>query len=215
MTVNVAPYITGKATEEERAAASSALFRTGSWGRAWLKTPCMKNVYDLWTYQEIISYLKPDVIVEIGTYHGASAHFLAVICGLIGHGRVVTIDVKDIGEPVPHPRLTYVLGNSTHIQTRHIVHDWAGGQRGMVILDGAHDCESVLSDLLYYSAFVAPKQYLVVEDTNVNGHPDIPEYGPGPWEAVEQFMSYDPPFVVDTNREPFATFNPRGYLRRL
>jgi cephalosporin hydroxylase len=56
---------------------------------------------------------------------------------------------------------------------------------------------------------------LVVEDTNVNGHPVMPDFGPGPWEAARSWLPSHPDFEVDRAREKFlATFNPRGYLRR-
>jgi cephalosporin hydroxylase len=57
---------------------------------------------------------------------------------------------------------------------------------------------------------------VVVEDTNVNGHPVLPDFGPGPMEAVDDFLEEHPEFAVDTSREKYLmTFNPRGYLRRV
>ena len=67
----------------------------------------------------------------------------------------------------------------------------------------------MLDELRAYSPLVSPGSYLIVEDTNVNGHPALPEHGPGPMEAVEEFLE------VDVAREKFfLTFNPRGFLRR-
>ena len=55
-----------------------------------------------------------------------------------------------------------------------------------------------------------------MEDTNVNGHPVAPGFGPGPMEAVEQFLRERQDFAVDADQEKFfLTFNPSGYLRRL
>jgi cephalosporin hydroxylase len=54
-----------------------------------------------------------------------------------------------------------------------------------------------------------------VEDTNVNGHPVLPDHGPGPMEAVEEFLATTDDFEVDRSRENrLLTFNPSGYLRR-
>jgi cephalosporin hydroxylase len=58
--------------------------------------------------------------------------------------------------------------------------------------------------------------YLVVEDTNINGHPTFPSYGEGPYEAVLQLLKSSTDFVVDRSREKFLmTFNPNGYLKRV
>ncbi len=49
------------------------------WGNGntkWLGTAILKCPTDLWIYQEIIYELKPDVIVETGTFNGGSAYFL-------------------------------------------------------------------------------------------------------------------------------------------
>ena len=85
----------------------------------------------------------------------------------------------------------------------------------MVILDSNHQKEHVLAELRAYSPLVTPADYLVVEDTNVNGHPVRADYGPGPMEAVDEFLAGTDEFSIDASREKFfMTFNPRGYLRR-
>jgi cephalosporin hydroxylase len=57
---------------------------------------------------------------------------------------------------------------------------------------------------------------LIVEDTNINGHPAFRNFGPGPMEALEEFLGQNSDFVPDRNREKFLmTHNPKGYLRRV
>jgi cephalosporin hydroxylase len=59
--------------------------------------------------------------------------------------------------------------------------------------------------------------YLVVEDSCVNGHPVRPDFGPGPMEAIEAYLAANPGVLTaDTEREEkFAcTFAPRGYYRK-
>ncbi len=85
----------------------------------------------------------------------------------------------------------------------------------MVVLDSDHSAAHVGKELEIYAPLVTPGCYMVVEDTNVNGHPISPDFGPGPWEAVEAFLSRRTDFVADGSREKFIlTFNPRGFLRR-
>lgn len=182
----------------------------------WLGTRALKVPLDLWIYQEIIYEVKPDLIIETGTAHGGGALFLASICDLLGHGRVVTIDiVKREGMP-DHPRITYLVGSSAAPEIVEKVKNMTRpGDQVMVILDSDHAKHHVLRELELYSDLVSPGSYLIVEDTNINGHPVFASHGPGPMEAVEEYLQRDSRFVVDPSREKFLfTFNPRGYLRK-
>ncbi|GAI83537.1 unnamed protein product, partial [marine sediment metagenome] len=86
----------------------------------------------------------------------------------------------------------------------------------MVILDSDHSKQNVLNELRIYSKFVTKGSYLIVEDTNINGHPVYPEFGPGPMEAVDDFLKENKDFVVDKNKEKLIlTFNPNGYLKKI
>jgi cephalosporin hydroxylase len=175
----------------------------------------MKSPLDLWVYQEIVAETRPDFVVETGTLHGASALWLAAVCQMVGHGRVVTIDKRRRPECPEHPLIDYVQGYSTEPATVGKVRDYIAGGRAMVILDSSHRMEHVLDELQRYAPLVAPGCYLIVEDTNVNGHPTYPDYGPGPMEALDAFLETDDAFEIDRGRERFfLTMNPRGYLRR-
>jgi cephalosporin hydroxylase len=190
-------------------------------GKTWRETYWMgarvaKCPLDLWLYQEIIHAERPDVIVECGTLHGGSAGYMASLCDLVGNGRIVTIDVREReGRPI-HDRITYLTGSSTADeivdQVRSLIND---GERVMVILDSDHRRDHVLAELRIYKDIVTSGQFLIVEDTNLNGHPVAPEFGPGPMEALEAFLEENDEFIQDQEMEKFyLTFNPRGYLRK-
>jgi cephalosporin hydroxylase len=128
----------------------------------------------------------------------------------------MTIDIQDTQNRPVHPRIRYLIGSSVDeaILTR-VGEEAAQSKNVMVVLDSDHRKAHVLKELEAYSAFVTKGSYLIVEDTNLNGHPVHRDYGPGPMEAVEEFLRTNPNFVVDKTREKFRlTFNPRGYLRR-
>jgi cephalosporin hydroxylase len=171
----------------------------------------------MWVYQEILKETTPDLIIETGTLYGGSAYFLASMCDLLNRGRVISIDISDKPGRPQHPRIQYLLGSSTSPaileQVRVAVQP---GNRVMVILDSDHRKAHVLDELRAFERFVTPGCYLVVEDTNLNGHPVLPSFGPGPTEAVREFLAENSSFSVDKSREKFRlTFNPSGYLKRI
>ncbi|MEA2898709.1 MAG: hypothetical protein QOJ84_4324 [Bradyrhizobium sp.] len=182
---------------------------------SWFGYRMIKCPLDLWLYQELIVRTRPDVVVETGTCFGGSAFYLASILDQIGHGRVITIDIERVPDRPEHPRLSYLTGSSVdpHIVTQ--VRESVGNDRAIVILDSDHTAPHVYEEIRAYSPLVQVGDYLIVEDTNVNGHPVWPDFGPGPMEAVDQFLSETDEFVIDERCERFMmTLSPRGYLRR-
>jgi cephalosporin hydroxylase len=183
----------------------------------WMGTTVNKCPTDLWVYQEIVSHIQPEVIVETGTAQGGSALYLANLCDVLGRGRVISVDVLANPERPHHPRVTYLTGSSTDSEMIAHVRQLIGDDAPViVILDSDHSEQHVRAELAEYAEMVTPGSFLIVEDTNVNGHPTLPEHGPGPMEAVVKFVSDDDRFVVERDWERhLMTYNPNGYLRRV
>jgi len=183
---------------------------------SWFGHRTLKCPFDLWTYQEIIVDTRPDVIVESGTAFGGSALYLATVLDALGHGRILSIDVEKRGKPPGHPRIEYVSGSSVDPAILDRIRTETKGGKTMVILDSDHSQAHVEAELAAYRDIVSVGCYLIVEDTDINGHPARPEFGPGPWEALQAFLATTDDFEVDRSRERFLlTLNPGGYLRRL
>jgi len=183
----------------------------------WLGIPVRKCPLDLWIYQEIMFAVKPDVIIECGTYMGGSAYFLSSICDLMNKGKVITIDIQAMEQRPAHPRIIYLLGSSTseavYSQVKSMI---AAHEVVMVILDSDHSKHHVLHEMNLYGQLVTPGSYMIVEDTNINGHPVLPGWGPGPMEAVAEFVQQRPDFRIDHSREKLIlTYNPSGYLQKI
>lgn len=206
-----------EATDDVRAKFHLLSFHSGAVQQTyWLGVPLQKSPLDCWVYQEIIAELRPDLIVETGTDLGGSALFFASICDAIGHGRVLSIDIRR-APALKHERIRFIEGDSTSDEVLTEVQTATRkSARTMVVLDSDHSKAHVGRELDRYCEFVTVGSYLVVEDTNVNGHPVMPEHGPGPFEAVLEFLREHPEFQVDRSREKFLlTYFPGGYLKRI
>lgn len=177
----------------------------------------LKLTSDLWMYRTILDELRPGLIVETGTRFGGSALWMADQLELLGHGSVVTIDIDVVPGRPTHPRITHLLGSSSDPATAEQVRALlpTDGSPVIVVLDSDHTRDHVLAEMRLFAPMVTEGSLLIVEDTNINGHPVFAEFGPGPWEAVEAFLQETDEFEVDESYERYyITQNPRGYLRR-
>jgi cephalosporin hydroxylase len=161
---------------------------------------------DLWKYAEVCWTLEPEVVLEIGTAFGGTAMFLADILGVIGKGRVVSVDRED--KPPEHPNVKFIHGDSTDQLTASQVYEQVHGSC-LTLIDGGHDVDTVRRDLELYAGLA---DYLVVQDTIMRW---LPEHSgdPGPLDALEEWLPSHSEFVPDHN-EPFPTQHPFGWLRR-
>jgi cephalosporin hydroxylase len=188
----------------------------------WLGIPTLENPCDMWAIQEIINEIKPDFIVETGTYKGGGALFYATILQMVNSkGKVITVDIKPQMEPAAKlelfkDRVEFIEGSSTSDDVIHRIAERVKGSKVMVTLDSDHHMKHVLKELELYSGFVSPGSYLILQDTSHNGHPLPTTYGKGPMEAMEEFLKTNNNFVSDRSREKFLlTFFPKGYLKRI
>jgi len=184
---------------------------------SWFGHRILKCPFDIWTYQELIHETKPELIVECGTRYGGGALYLASLFDLRGGpGQVLTIDITAMKNRPIHPRINYVAGSTLDDGVVAQVRAAAAGKRTMVILDSDHSATQVAAELKIYPEFVSPGCYLIVDDANLGGHPVLPEHGPGPTEALDEWYPTQSDFEIDRSRERFMlSLNPRGFLKRV
>jgi len=188
----------------------------------WMGIPAQQSPCDLWSIQEIITEVKPDFVIETGTYKGGGSLFLAtVLRNVTATGKVITVDIERQIDPAAKMSLfqeavEFIEGDSVSAEVIARIADRVKGSRVLVMLDSDHHKEHVLKELRLYSQLVSPGSYLIVHDTSHNGHPLKTGYGKGPMEAVEDFLAEDKNFVSDRTREKFLmTFLPKGFLKRI
>jgi cephalosporin hydroxylase len=177
-------------------------------GRKMLKPP-----FDWVVLGDIIDETRPELIIEIGSYEGATTLWMADHLDALGSdASIIGIDIRRPPD-VDHPRISWVTGDCTQEAVFARAQELAGERRGLVIEDSDHKFHVTKKILELYNPFVAPGNYLIVEDTIVE-FMQLPPF-PGPLQAVKEFVAANPEFVVDRTREKYIlTYNPMGYLLR-
>lgn len=188
----------------------------------WHGIRTLKLPSDIWNYQEIIFERRIEHVLETGTRHGGSALFFAETLVARGSdGLVVSVDIDSMSRQLAsHDRIRFLVGDSAAPEMVSKALAMLPAERGpaFLILDSDHSRNHVLRELRAWIPRLKPGDYLVVEDTIVNGHPVRPEHGPGPWEAIEEYLAEAPGLLVhDASREGKfgATFAARGFYVRI
>jgi cephalosporin hydroxylase len=189
----------------------------------WAGILTQKLPLDMWNYQEIIYALQPGLIVEFGRFRGGSTMFFAMMLSLLDHPALVfSVDIDD---QYLDSRLRHVSGvelmtaSSSAPEVADRIRQLRRHFPGPVfaILDSDHSQAHVYSELLSLRDVLVAGDYLIVEDGNINGHPVLPEFGLGPYEAIAAYFEHYPDdYRHDYEREhKFGlTFAVEGYLIR-
>jgi cephalosporin hydroxylase len=189
----------------------------------WVGVKTLKSPADMWNYQEILHSLRPSLVIEFGTRYGGSALFFAAVMRQIGNRfklLSVDIDAGTVSEQTrrdPDIELLTMSSSDRKVgeRIRALRIEYPGP--AFVILDSDHSKAHVLAEMKMLRPLLISGDYMIVEDSNVNGHPVNPSHGPGPFEAAnEYFQQYPEDYTHDNARETkFGfTFATRGFLIR-
>lgn len=184
----------------------------------WLGRPIIQYPEDMVRLQEVIYFLKPDVVIETGIAHGGSLIFNASVMKAMGRGRVVVgVDIelrphnrRAIEEHELFPMIKLIEGDSV---APDIVAQAAShvrpGDTVLVILDSNHSREHVRRELEAYHHIVTPGSYIVATDGIMRDMWDVPRGQPtwktdNPAQAARDFVAAHPEFVIE---QPHWRFN--------
>ena len=178
----------------------------------------LKCPFDYVLYQMMIIRIKPDLIIEIGTYKGGGAYYYADLLDSIGKGEVHTINIHNQVEDeniLNHPRIKFFNDGFENYDLRLA----EGYDTVLVIDDASHTYEDVLKALHKFSKVVTRNSYFIVEDGVVSFNGLSHLLNGGPCRAIEEFLSTENNFIIDREYCDFfgtnGTFNPNGYLKRI
>lgn len=177
----------------------------------------IKCPFDYVTYQMIITQLKPDLVIEVGTNAGGGALYIADLMNMNGRGMVHTIDIQNMvtSDLVRnHDRIKRFLGGYQSYDIK----DAEGFEVVVVIDDGPHMYTDVRDSLEKFKNLPSIGSYFIVEDGIIDAL-GLKEYDGGPLRAIEEFLSKNPNYIVDRSWCDFfgrnATFNVNGFLKRI
>ena len=177
--------------------------------------------FDLQIYQELIFSSKPEFMLQTGICGVGSIVYFSSILELMGTSndvKVIGIDIELSKEAkeIKNDRVILFEGSSTSDEVVSKIKDYTQGKKGIIILDSDHSETHVSKELSIYKDFVQKGCYLVVEDTNLNGNPVHPNFGPGPYEAVKKFLLENKDFRQDNQlwKRNLFSFHQYGWLVR-
>ena len=128
---------------------------------SWMGFPILQIPDDMIRMAEVITRLRPEVIVETGVAHGGSLIFYASLLKAMGYdGRVIGIEkgLRCRAQIEAHPlaeRIMLIVGDSVAPDIVGVVHDMcAHTNKVLVILDSCHSYQHVANELMAYHDLV-------------------------------------------------------------
>jgi cephalosporin hydroxylase len=179
------------------------------------RDPMLKHRDDLRRYDSLLLRRRPQVIVEVGRYNGASARWFRE------YAPVISVDTVP-PEAGDWRDITCLTGDSVSEAVIGQVWDAVDGRNAMIVLDSDHSTMHVLREIILYGPMVGDGCHLVVEDTILAWLPQhvldrhTCRYDGNPMEAVYQAhgLGHLRTFVRDTSVEVFdgsPTMHPAGW----
>ena len=200
---------------------------------SWLGRPLIQFPGDVMAIQELISTVKPSLVIETGIAHGGSLILSASMLKLNDiDGRVLGIDVdirhhnrQAIESSSFAKYISLIECSSVSDSVIKQVKDFIlPNDRVIVFLDSNHTHDHVLKELRLYSPFVSLDSYIVVFDTHVEDMPSDYIWKDRPWgkgnnpkTAVHEWLKTANGFQIDSRIENkiLLTSAPDGFLRKV
>jgi cephalosporin hydroxylase len=207
----------------------------------WLGRPIIQYPQDIVAFQELVSLVKPNLIIETGIAHGGSLVLSASMLCLLdvmegldprkSPRKVVGVDIdirphnlKALDEHPLRFKMELIEGSSIDPDIIKEVRGHAYGVEGVLVsFDSNHTHEHVLAELNAYADLVSVGSYCIVFDTVVEdlpagSFPDRPwDVGNNPKTAVYEWLKSHPEFKIDKDidNKLLISVAPDGFLKRV
>ena len=207
----------------------------------WLGRPIIQYPQDIVAFQEIVSNVKPDFVLETGIAHGGSLVLSASILCLLdvmegldprqSHRKVVGVDIdirshnrKALDNHPLRFKMELIEGSSVDPSIVNQARSHIGNSGTTIVsLDSNHTHDHVLAELDAYADLVSIGSYCIVYDTVIEDMPagsfsDRPwDIGDNPKTALHQWLSGHPEFEIDRDidNKLLISVAPEGFLKRI
>ena len=207
----------------------------------WLGLPLIQISQDVVQFQQLVSQVRPNLIIETGIARGGSLALSASLLCLLdvmegldprqSSRKVVGVDIdirphnrKALDEHPLRFKMELIEGSSIDAEIIQQVRSHADGiDRVLVSLDSNHTQDHVLGELNAYADLVSVGSYCIVFDTVIEdlppgSYPDRPwDIGNNPKTAVHEWLKTHQEFEIDKNidNKLLISVAPDGYLRRI
>ena len=207
----------------------------------WLERPIIQYPQDIVAFQEVVSTVKPDLVLETGIAHGGSLVLSASMLCLLdvmegldprqSHRKVVGVDIdirshnrKALDDHPLRFKMELIEGSSIDPSIIKEVRSISrNSDTTLVSLDSNHTHDHVLAELDAYADLVSVGSYCIVYDTVIEdmpagSFPDRPwDIGDNPKTAVHQWISGHPEFEIDKDidHKLLISVAPDGFLKRI
>lgn len=172
----------------------------------------------------LVSTLKPQRVLEVGTHVGASTLYIARAMKSSGvHGKIVTIDITDVNNPRTGPWRRVGLSQAPKDYASQLdVHNLIEFRTGpalnymnntkdrfdFIFLDGDHSAQAVYQEVSAATAILNPGGLILLHDYYPEGRPLFPDGSliSGPYLALNRLMNENPGLrVMSLSPLPWTT----------
>jgi len=196
--------------------------QAGSLKYSYRGIPMLKNPFEVALYQILLWQAKPRTIIEIGSYLGASALWMADLMRNFGlAGRVLSIDINPPNAGFERDDIHFIAGDARRLRETLTPQILSALPRPILVIeDSVHDVETTLAVLRFFDRILEPGEYIVIEDGLVTDLGVAHRFNGGPGRAISQFLlesggRYQIDAAYCDHYGHNFTGNPNGYLRRI
>ncbi len=175
----------------------------------WKGVPNIKDPFELAIVPLLLAELKPATVIELGSFLGGSAIWMADLLEAMGiDSRIYSFDIELSRITTRHPRVEFLPADCN--QPSSLIGPWIKDRpHPWLLIEDAH--VNTLGVMTELHPHLVAGDYWIVEDT---------AFKPWKYQALAQFMKqYGQHYRVDTRYTDLfgynATFSFNGYLKRV